>query len=355
MPVTTAATQEDLIASAHHAVTMQKKQLKKQQLNKIAIDLMGGEHPPHVLVENLLPSLIEVKDIIFVFYGVQEIGKLIDKIITKFPSLRNSVAFVEAPEIIYLEDSPLLAVRRKQQSSLCLAMRDLADHRLDALVTCGNTGSLVAAGNKYLDSFPGILRPALSAMLPTEKQSMVVLDVGANIHPKAQHLIQYAQLGAALLKAQGKPNPKIGLLNIGSEAVKGTSILREVYQALSSQKDFQFVGNIEAKEAFSGDIDGLITDGFSGNIFLKTSEGIAHFVLGRVEKKLALSTDELFPDLQKHLHFSKYPGALLLGFNKLVVKCHSYAKSQAISSAALAANQMLKKQLLSKLETFLKF
>lgn len=332
---------------------MQKEPLKSPK--NLGIDLMGGETPPHELLSDLIPLLLHSeKRLHLTFFGTEQLQSHYDSLLTAFPKLEKYSSFALAEEVISLEESPLLAVRRKKKASLSLAMQSLSNKELDGLITCGNTGAMVAASLRFLELLPGITRPALSVIMPTEGGSMVVLDVGANVTMRKEYFLQHVNLGVALLKTQGQARPKVGLLNIGSEAVKGTKSLQEAYQELQARENgFHFLGNIEGKEAFSGKIDLLITDGFTGNIFLKTAEGIAHFVLSRVEKELSAPIENLFPDLQKHLHYAKFPGALLLGFQPLVIKCHSYAKSIAIYNAILAAEKMLQDNLPSRLEAFL--
>ncbi len=332
---------------------MQKEPLKPKK--NLGIDLMGGETPPHELLSDLVPLLLQTDRAPYLtIFGTLQLQNHYDALLQKFPKLGSITTFMLSEEVISLDEPPLLAIRRKKNSSLSLSMKALQENSLDGMITCGNTGAMIAASLRYLPLLPGISRPALSVMMPTESGSMVVLDVGANVSSKKEHFLQYVELGVALKKAEKISHPKVGLLNIGAEAVKGTKALQEAYQELKAKENgFQFIGNIEGKEAFLGAVDVLVTDGFTGNIFLKTAEGIAHFVLSRVEKKISTPIENLFPDLQKHLHYAKFPGALLLGVQPLVIKCHSYAKGIAVFSAILAAQKMLEEKLTSQIEAYL--
>lgn len=297
---------------------------------RIGIDIMGSDSSPELLLEaanalaDTLPSNIKL-------------------VVIGHPRLQNGtrLLFKAALETIAMDDPPLSAIRRKKDSSLCLGLRMLREKELDAFVSAGNTGALVSYAKMSLSMLPGLMRPALLALLPTKKRPIAVLDVGANLQCKAGHLIQFAQIGAAYQLARGLARPSVGLLNIGSEALKGTSELRLAYHELSqlSQEPnafFRFAGNIEGKYVFDGNVDVLVTDGFSGNIFLKTAEGLANLILDRINENLsdqeAVHMRGHLEDLQRHLHYAEYPGALLCGVKGVVIKCHGYSSPEAFSS-----------------------
>ncbi len=185
-----------------------------------------------------------------------------------------------------MDDDPLIAVRRKKDSSLCQGLQYLKEKKIDAFVSAGNTGALLFAAKTTLKTLKGIDRPALLALLPTKKKEVAVLDVGANLSLKPDHIVQFAQMGIAYQKSRGIENPIVGLLNIGIEAKKGTPQLQEAYLKLDAMNRDQpfFAGNIEGKDVFHGNIDVLVTDGFTGNVFLKTAEGIAAFILEQLEQ-----------------------------------------------------------------------
>jgi glycerol-3-phosphate acyltransferase PlsX len=247
-------------------------------------------------------------------------------------------------------------------------MRMLKAKEIDAFVSAGNTGALVGSAKMTLGMLPGLNHPALLALMPTKLNPLAVLDVGANLECKAEHLVQLALIGSAYQKARGITLPSIGLLNIGSEAIKGTIELRSAYQKLEQlarQKDpfFKFSGNVEGKTVFDGTIDVLITDGFTGNVFLKTAEGIASLILDRLHEHLSKDSLEQLKgqlsDLQSHLHYAEYPGALLCGVAGIVIKCHGYSSPQAFTNAIREANrvvsenffQILQKKLLRDCKT----
>lgn len=299
---------------------------------KIGVDLMGNDNAPQVLLDTLkevsLPSGVELVVIAS----------------PEFEEAARPLQFASAPEVIQMDEHPLLALRRKRNASTNIGLRLLKEGKIDAFVSAGNTGALVSSAKMILSTLPGILRPCLLALMPTKKSPVAVLDVGANVQVKATHLVQFATIGAAFQKTRGIPNPKVGLLNIGSEAVKGTSELRLAYSELKTKPHpFRFAGNIEGKTVFDGDVDVLVTDGFTGNVFLKTAEGIASLILDQ----LPVSQND-FKRFQS-LHYAQYPGALLAGVKGIVIKCHGYSTPKAFINAVLGAANLAKERFVQKL------
>lgn len=297
---------------------------------RIGIDIMGSDSSPELLLQ-AAATLAE------------SLPANIKLVAIGHPRLQTSspLSFQTASETIEMDDPPLLAIRRKKDSSLCVGLKMLREKELDAFVSAGNTGALVSYAKMSISMLPGLMRPALLALLPTKKEPIAVLDVGANLQCKAGHLIQFAQIGAAYQLARGIERPTVGLLNIGSEALKGTSELQTAYHQLSELSKephafFSFAGNIEGKNVFDGNVDVLVTDGFTGNVFLKTAEGLANLILDRINENVlgeqALNMRGHLQDLQHHLHYAEYPGALLCGVKGIVIKCHGYSSPEAFTS-----------------------
>jgi len=297
---------------------------------RIGIDLMGSENSPQILLQTT-KSL------------ASELPPHVQLIAIGAPHLADDAGlpYVSASETIEMDESPLAAIRRKSDASLCVGLRMLKEKKIDGFVSAGNTGALVCSAKMTLSMMPGLLRPALLALMPTQRRPIAVLDVGANVQCRAAHLLQFALMGAAYQRARQIPLPSVGLLNVGSEAVKGTSQLRLAYQLLQREAEqaepfFRFAGNIEGKEVFNGGIDVLITDGFTGNVFLKTAEGLANLVLDKLNQNLPQNIldqmqDQLI-DLKRHLHYAEYPGALVCGVQGIVIKCHGYSSPEAFAS-----------------------
>ncbi len=331
LPARIAAVCAFRIASASAAaITTTGRSMPRKAEIRIGIDLMGSENSPQVLLQTAkslasrLPAHVQL-----IAIGAPHL------------SHAANIPYITAAETIEMEDSPLLAIRHKPNASLCVGLRMLKEKKIDAFVSAGNTGALVCSAKMTLSMMPGLLRPALLALMPTQKHPLAVLDVGANVQCRAVHLAQFALMGAAYQRARQIALPSVGLLNVGSEAMKGTSQLRLAYQELHRESElpnpfFRFAGNIEGKEVFNGDIDVLITDGFTGNVFLKTAEGLASFILDKLNKNLPQNIIEQMQDqlldLKHHLHYAEYPGALVCGVQGIVIKCHGYSSPEAFAS-----------------------
>ncbi len=310
---------------------------------------MGCDTQPLDIAQAILDFLPDLPNSLHIaFFGTQSV--LIK--IPKDPRVTTHVA----KEVINMEDDPLYAIRRKRNSSLCVAMQSLKEKGIDALISAGNTGALVASATLFLSKLPGIDRAALLTLLPTKKHPVAVLDVGANPTAKAQHLLQYAAIGLAYQKSRGVEHPTVGLLNIGSEAGKGTPELQDAYKRLQQLNDPEgeekiFVGNIEGRDVFNGIVDVLVTDGFTGNVFLKTAEGIASFILQEIE---ANTTAALIPDLallRRRLHYAEYPGAVVSGVEGIVMKCHGDGSPAAFRESLKATSRLLEHDFLTRIKT----
>lgn len=241
-----------------------------------------------------------------------------------------------------MHDVPLIAVRQKKRATLVQGVR-AAHTELDAFISCANTGALVAAASLFLPTFCGIERPALLAEVPAERGSIAVLDVGGMVQASAKRLVQCAFLGTAYQSVVKRPKKRVrvGLLNIGVEAMKGTETLQEAHHMLSAigtHAPFDFVGNIEPRDAFTSDIDVLISDGFTGNVFVKTAEGVAAFLSRHVKEPILLPEG----------------GAELVGVEGLVVKCHGSASEAALVHAIVKSHRRIAEGHVGKLKRFLK-
>lgn len=298
---------------------------------RIGVDLMGNENAPQVLLEELQKLPLPKGVTLFA------IGE------PQFATSSSSLEYVPTSDVIRTDEHPLQALRKKKNASIPVGMRLLREKQLDAFVSAGNTGALVFAAKVILRTLPGILRPSLLALMPTKKSPVAVLDLGANVQVKAAHLVQFARVGIAFQKMRGIENPAIGLLNIGSEALKGTSELKLAYHELKKRKNLNFVGNIEGKTVFDGDVDVLVTDGFTGNVFLKTAEGIASLILDKIQADAK--------DVKKFqsLTLAEYPGALLAGVRGIVVKCHGYSSPKGFVNAVLGSIELSQEGFVQKI------
>jgi glycerol-3-phosphate acyltransferase PlsX len=327
---------------------------------KIGIDLTGGDHPPEILFQELLQideGLDPASHLVF-FAPASLITSFETHL--KSSSIKNSVSFVETKDPILMDENPLSSVRLKKDSPSLVGLKALKEKQIDALISTGNSGALVSGARLILKTLRGIRTPGLLALLPTLLKPLVVIDVGANINCTAHHLFQFAQMGIAYQKSHGNESPKVGLLNIGSEKEKGRIELREAYKKLTQlnnndQKQIRFIGNIEGKKAFLGEVDVLVTDGFSGNIFLKTVEGVTSFIVSKlIENELNHIHTKTSTNLLQLLNQSEYPGALICGVDGIVIKCHGDSTAKAIHSGIKGAITLVKGRFLEKLKKLLK-
>jgi len=314
----------------------------------IGVDLLGSDLPPHEFLKEVLGFSRDLPETInLVLFGTPSL----------FESLhppRLNVVFHPVEEVITMEDAPLAAIRKKRNSSLCTGIRFLKEGRLQAFVCAGNTGALIACAKIELPSLPPIERPALMTLLPSKESEMAVLDVGANTTNSADHLVQFALMGIAYQRSRGVLLPRVGLLNIGSEAKKGTPELQEAYNKLllmsESSSSFCFVGNIEGRDAFLGRVDVLVTDGFTGNVFLKTAEGIAALILDELEE-CSPDAKGILSEIRARLHYAEHPGAILAGVDGIVLKCHGSVSPQSLIRSITTAARLVQHDFLSQIKT----
>ncbi len=316
---------------------------------RIGVDLMGSDSTQGHFFDAIAEATAQVgpNDQVVIF-GTSD---TIDTFHASQAAERSDLSrlrFERAAEVIEMEDAPLYAIRQKKDSSLIRGVRALKAQEIDAFITAGNTGALIAAATIILPMLPGVERPALLALLPTRKGFVTVVDVGGNVSAKAAQLVQFAKMGVAFQRTyRSCPNPTVGLLNIGAESKKGTPEHRQAYDALCAVPDMAFVGNVEGREVFQGRVDVLATDGFTGNIFLKTSEGVSSFILEYLAEgfgqELAGKAGEVLRSLALNVDYDEYPGAIVAGVDRILIKCHGASSSRAMLNGILGALDLLRK------------
>ncbi|MGL6099609.1 MAG: phosphate acyltransferase PlsX, partial [Fusobacteriaceae bacterium] len=251
---------------------------------KIALDAMGGDKAPQATVKGAIFALEEFKDIEIILVGQKD---KVENELKKYKYDKKRLVVHNATEIIEMDDDPISAVKTKKDSSMNITLNLVKDGLALASVSAGNTGALITASQLKLKRIKGILRPAIATVFPNKKNNMVVLDVGANSDCKPEFLDHFAILGSKYAEILlGIKNPKVGLLNIGSEEGKGNEITRASFNILSNHKNINFLGNIEPHKMLDGDIDVVVTDGYTGNILLKTTEGTAKFIIDFLKKEI---------------------------------------------------------------------
>lgn len=312
---------------------------------------MGSDTAPQVLFEAILQAteLLESKDMLIIFATETVANSLKTK---SHPKIEWRIS----TDFISMSDEPLVAVRQKKKSSLVLGVKDLKKKSIDAFISAGNTGALMASATLYLNKFLKAGRPALLALLPTQKGSVAVIDVGGNISCKAEHLVQFAEMGAIYQSCNlNIARPKVGLLNIGAESKKGTLEVRQAYEMLqnSDQTHMEFIGNIEGRDVFDGKADVVVTSGVTGNVLLKTAEGVSSFIFDSLKSEQNLLTEngkKSFEKLQKHFSYAEYPGAILTGVDGIIIKCHGLASARAIYNSIKGAITLCRKDFLFQIK-----
>ncbi|HEL0004535.1 phosphate acyltransferase PlsX [Streptococcus equi] len=323
-------------------------------MKKIAIDAMGGDHAPKAIVEGVNQAIEAFSDIEIQLYGDQS---RIESYLVK----SDRVSIVHTDEKINSDDEPAKAIRRKKNASMVLAARAVKDGRADAVLSAGNTGALLAAGLFIIGRIKGVDRPGLLSTLPTvDGSGFDMLDLGANAENTAEHLHQYAILGSFYAKhVRGIAKPRIGLLNNGTEATKGDSLRKEVYNFLASDSSLQFIGNVEARDLMSGVADVVVADGFTGNAVLKSIEGTAMSIMGQLKSAIAaggvkaklgalLLKGSLY-DLKHTLDYSSAGGAVLFGLKAPLVKSHGSSDAKAIFYTIKQVRTMLETDVVGQL------
>ena len=312
---------------------------------KLALDAMGGDHAPEVIVKGAEEAIRQFSDLELVLVG-KEGG------IREHLQNEERITILHTDEIITGEDEPVRAVRRKKQASMVVAAREVKEGRADAIISAGNTGALVATGLFVIGRIPGIARPALAPTIPTvDGKGFLLLDVGANSDAKAEHLLHNAYMGAIYSeKVRGIANPRVGLLNIGTEEEKGNNLTKKAYELLKGT-ELNFIGNVEARDLLEGVADVVVTDGFTGNMVLKTMEGTASSVMGMMKNALTASFKAkvgaalILPQLRgikKMMDYTEHGGALLAGIKQPVIKAHGSSDTNAIVNAIRQARNMVK-------------
>lgn len=347
----------------HSVATMEDEQLSpksKSNIPFIGIDLLGGDHHHFEYILETLQGIYQgvAPPLRLLVFTTPDLLSKIKHFQKLQPDLlpKKFLTYHEVEEVIHMEDHPLLAIRQKKRSSMIIGMHLLKEKKIDALISTGNTGALIGSAQIYLPMLEGIKRSALMTLIPTKKSPVAVLDVGANVKCTPQNLFEFAQMGYAYQKSRGIAHPRIGLLNIGAEKKKGCDELHETYKVLQKlntcSKYPVFIGNIEGKEIFSGNVNIVVTDGFTGNVFLKTAEGISSFILETLnENQEVLSFSKpLLSRLKKKLYSAEYPGAIVCGVDGIIMKCHGDAHPEALIRGVQGAIHLVKGHFIEKMK-----
>ncbi|MFP4456266.1 MAG: phosphate acyltransferase PlsX [Clostridia bacterium] len=326
---------------------------------KIAIDCMGSDKGPEVMVKGAVKGAKKHKDSELVLVGneseIQEIlnGLEIDNL---------TITIHNTTQVIKNDDKPIVAVRAKKDSSMVVASRMVSANDVDAFITAGSTGAYLTAGLLIIGRIKGIRRPALSAIIPSyiiNNKEALLIDCGANMDATSDDLYNYAIMGEIYSRElMGRKHPRISLLNVGLEEGKGNKLVKETYEILK-ESDLNFIGNIEARTVFNGETDVVVCDGFSGNVAIKTFEGAAKALMGKLKEAImsgfkskigALLLKSNLEAMKEDLDYNQYGGGVLLGLKGVAVKCHGSASELAVEVAFTQTYNMVKKNLVETIE-----
>ena len=322
----------------------------------LAVDAMGGDHGPSVTIPASINALSKYDQLHIILVGDQELIQIeLQK--NKYTNTRLSIQ--HASEVVEMDESPQSALKNKKDSSMRVAINLIKEEKAQACVSAGNTGALMATARYVLKMLPGIDRPAIASSLPSQKGTTYMLDLGANTDCTAENLLQFAVMGAMLVSSvTGNPKPSVGLLNIGSEDMKGNEVVRQAGELLR-RSHLNFFGNVEGNDIFKGTTDVVVCDGFVGNVALKTAEGIAQ-LMGRfltqefkrnwITKSMAFVSLLVLNRFKKRLDPRRYNGASFLGLKGIVVKSHGGADSYSFFYAIRTAIEESKNNVLENIQ-----
>lgn len=313
---------------------------------RIAVDAMGGDHAPEEIVKGAVMAAKEYN------VAIQLVGREEDvsKELAKYDTKGLDIQIKHADEVIGMDESPGKALRQKKNSSIIKSVESVAKNEANAVVAAGSTGAAMAASLFGLGRLPGIDRPAISCQIPSLKKPIVLIDAGANSDSEPKMLYQNAIMGRIFAQSVlGYKNPTVGIMNIGEEEGKGNELVKETYKLLNEKKEeFNFIGNIEGRDAFKGDCHVIVCDGFVGNVTLKVLEGVGTMLFTMIKQQLTstpfakivgLLAKPFFKNIKAQIDYEEYGGALLLGVKGITVISHGSSKAYAIQNAVRVAKE----------------
>ena len=328
-------------------------------LIKIAVDAMGGDNAPKKIINGIIHNHRHYKNNFFIIFGNEKeiIPHINNKIDKKFYKIVNTENYVKST------DSPLEAAKKGKDTSMWLAIESVKNKEADIVISAGNTGALLVIAKLNLKMIENIDKPALSALWPNKKGMSVVLDLGANIECSAKNLLDFSIMGASLYKSLYPSDiPRVALLNIGSEELKGNETIKETFQILNNKKstDFNFSGYIEGNDLMNGEVNVIVSDGFTGNVALKTAEGTANFITDELKKALGgtlIGKISSFLNIINLRKFKKrldprlYNGAIFIGLNSPVVKSHGGTDYIGFSNSLTVCSKIVSGNLINKIKS----
>lgn len=308
----------------------------------VALDAMGGDNAPTEIIHGAIDALAQCKQLKVFLVGQEEI---ITKELSSYTYDQERLQIVNATEVIETAEPPVMAIRKKKDSSIVKAMMMVKNKECDAFVSAGSSGAILVGGQVIVGRIKGVERPPLAPLIPTKDGVALLIDCGANVDARSSFLVQFAKMGSIYMEnALGIQNPRVAIVNIGAEEEKGNTLVKETYPLLKNCSDINFIGSIEARDIPNGDADVIVCDAFVGNVILKLYEGVGATLIAKVKEGMmtslrskigALLVKPALKATLKTFDASEYGGAPLLGLNGLVVKTHGSSKAQEIKNTLI--------------------
>ena len=325
---------------------------------KIAMDGMGGDNAPAAVIEGIIQALEEYKDIEMYITGPE---KEINEELSKYNYEKDKINVIDATEVISTNEHPVMAVRKKKDSSLVKAMNLVKDGTCDAVISGGSTGAFLAGCTFIVGRMKGVERPALAPIMPGRNGSFMIVDVGANVDCKPSYLVQFAKMGKVYYeKVFNVKNPTVGLINIGAEEEKGNELTKSTYQLLKEHNELNFIGNVEPRDISTGDTNILVSDGFVGNTALKMYEGTASTLLKVMKDEIMKSSiiskagvlllKPVLKKIMKRFDYKEYGGAPFLGVDGICIKAHGSSDARAFKNAIRQTDIFYKNDVLNHMK-----
>lgn len=313
-----------------------------KEMTKVVLDAMGGDNAPHEIIKGAIEAIQKRDDIHVILTGKEDV---INKELAGYTYNKEQISVVHAEEIIETAEPPVMAIRRKKDSSIVVGMKLVKDGEADAFVSAGSSGAVLVGGQLLVGKIKGVERPPLAPLIPTEKGFSLLIDCGANVDARPSHLVQFAKMGSIYMEhVLGVKNPKVAIVNIGAEEEKGNALVKETFPLLKECQDINFIGSIEAREIPHGQADVVVCEAFVGNVILKLYEGVASVLVSKVNAGMmtslrskigALLVKPALKSTLKAFDASAYGGAPLLGLNGLVVKTHGSSTSKEVCNSII--------------------
>jgi len=313
-----------------------------KEMTRVVLDAMGGDNAPQEIVKGAVDAVQKSSDIQVILVGKED---LIAKELAGYTYNKEQITIKNATEVIATAEPPVMAIRRKKDSSIVVGLKMVKNGEADAFVSAGSSGAVLAGGQLLVGRIKGVERPPLAPLIPTEKGFSLLIDCGANVDARPSHLVQFAKMGSIYMEhVMGIKNPTVGIVNIGAEEEKGNALVKETFPLLKECKDIHFTGSIEAREIPHGQADVVVCEAFVGNVILKLYEGVGAVLISKIKGGMmqslrskigGLLVKPALKETMKSFDASEYGGAPLLGLNGLVVKTHGSSKAKEVCNSIL--------------------